>query len=76
MAARRPKLTDQLRREIRASGLSVYRIAKDCEIAESQLHNFLNENCGLGLSKLDRLADYLGLELRRGKHRRRGQGTT
>ena len=62
---KRLPLTEQLRREIRSCGLSVYRVAKDCEIAESQLHNFLQGKRGLGMAKIDRLAEYLGLTLRR-----------
>lgn len=62
---KRVPLTEQLRREIRSCGLSVYRVAEDCDIAESQLHNFLHGKCGLGLAKVDRLAEYLGLKLSR-----------
>ncbi len=60
---KRLPLTEQLRREIRSCGLSVYRVAKDCDIAESQLHNFLVGKRGLGMAKIDRLAEYLGLRL-------------
>ena len=66
--SQRLSLTEQLRREIRSCGLTVYRVAKDCEIAESQLHNFLRGKCGLGLDKVDRLAEYLGLRLSRGRN--------
>lgn len=57
------KISDQLRKAVRQSGKSVYRIAKDCGIAEPHLHFFLNKERGLGLDNIDRLADYLKLEL-------------
>lgn len=59
------KLSDQLRTAIRSSGKTIYRIAKDCEIAESHLHFFLKRERGLGIDKIDRLAEYLQLELRK-----------
>ncbi len=64
MAKRKP-LSDQLRDAIRGCGETVYRVAKDCEIAEPHLHYFLKRKVGLGLDNIDRLGDYLGLELRR-----------
>lgn len=64
MAHRSDQLSDQLRAAIRNSSLTVYRVAKDCGIAESQLHNFMYERCGLGVQKIDRLVQYLQLELR------------
>ncbi|MHC4602143.1 MAG: helix-turn-helix domain-containing protein [Planctomycetota bacterium] len=59
------KLSDQLRAAIRNSGKTIYRIAKDCGIAEPHLHFFLNGQRGLGVEKIDRLAEYLRLELRK-----------
>jgi len=59
------KLSDQLRIAIRNSRKSVYRIAKDCGIAEPHLRFFLDGKRGLGLEKVDRLAAYLQLELRK-----------
>ena len=70
--AKRLPLTEQLRREIRSCGLSVYRVAKDCDIAEPQLHNFLHGKSGLGMAKIDRLAEYLGLKLCRTRKVRTG----
>ncbi|MFC1738602.1 hypothetical protein ACFL1G_06100 [Planctomycetota bacterium] len=63
--AAKSKLSDQLRAAVRNSGKSVYRIAKDCGIAESHLHFFLNGQRGLGVDKIDRLAEYLQLQLRK-----------
>ena len=58
-------LSDQLRAVICDSDKTVYRIAKDCDIAESHLHFFLNGQRGLGVDKIDRLGKYLQLELRK-----------
>lgn len=59
------KLSGQLKKAIHSSGKTIYRIAKDCEIAESHLHFFLKGKRGLGIDKIDRLAEYLQLELRK-----------
>lgn len=59
------KLSDQLRAAIRNSGKTIYRIAKDCGIAEPHLRFFLAGKRGLGLDRIDRLAAYLQLELRK-----------
>lgn len=58
-------LSDQLRAAIRDSDKTIYRIAKDCDIAESHLHFFLNGQKGLGVDRIDRLGKYLQLELRK-----------
>jgi transcriptional regulator with XRE-family HTH domain len=62
MAARR--ISDQLRDAIESSGKSRYRIAKDTGISQAILSRFVNTQCGLSLDYIDRLADYLGLELK------------
>ena len=63
--AAKGKLSDQLRAAIRNSDKSVYRIAKDCGIAEPHLRFFLAGKRGLGLEKIDSLAEYLQLQLQR-----------
>ncbi len=67
MAKRSVPISDQLRAAIRDCGRTIYRVSKDCGIAESQLHNFVNGKCGVGLQNLDTLCDYVGLELRPAK---------
>jgi hypothetical protein len=63
--AAKGKLSDQLRAAIRNSDKSVYRIAKDCGIAEPHLRFFLAGKRGLGLEKIDSLTEYLQLQLQR-----------
>ena len=65
---RKSMLTDVLKRAVRQSGLSQYRIAKDTGILESSLGRFMRGETSLRLDKADLLADYLGLEL--GKKRK------
>ena len=71
MAKRRRKtLSDQIRAAIRDSGESRYKIAQMTEINESQLSGFYRGNRGLSLEAADRLAKYLGLEIRKRKDRK------
>ena len=77
MASKRPtKLSDQLRQAMDDSHLSRYRIAKDIGINESALGKFYNGERGLSTKMLDRLGEYLGLEIvqrRRPKQSKKGQ---
>ena len=71
MAKRRRKtLSDQIRAAIRDSGESRYKIAQMTEINESQLSGFFRGTRGLSLEAADRLAKYLGLEIRKRKDRK------
>lgn len=57
------KLLDDIRKAIKASGQSCYRIAKETGVATSQLSRFLNGERGLSVESLTVLCDYLGLEI-------------
>ena len=57
------KLSDRLRRIIDGCGQTRYAIAKSTGIAESTLSRFMSGERGLPMKTLDRLADYLGLEI-------------
>jgi len=61
-------LSDVLRKAIKDSDDSVYRIALETEIVNSQLYRFVNGD-GLSLSHVDTLVKHLGYELvkKRGK---------
>lgn len=63
MAKRKTSIADQVRREIKAQGLSCYRIAKECNLHESTVGRFVNAGGGLNIESLDRVARLLGLEL-------------
>jgi len=71
MAERRTKLSDQLRRAIADCGQTRYAISKATGIAESTLSRFMAGERGLPMKTLDRLADYLDLDIIAGKSRRR-----
>jgi transcriptional regulator with XRE-family HTH domain len=63
MAARRIRLSDQVRKAVDASGLSRYRIAKELGIAESTMSRFMAGKGGLSMEYLDALADLLRLNI-------------
>ena len=44
-------------------GVSLYRIAKECDLDDSIVYRFYHSECGLALSSVDRLAEFLKLEL-------------
>jgi DNA transposition AAA+ family ATPase len=58
------------------SGITRYRIAKDIGMNESALGKFYNGERGLSTTMLDRLGEYLGLEIvrqRQPKSLKRGE---
>ncbi len=58
-------ITDQLRDALGQSDLSNYRLARLCELDTSQLSKFRSAGRGLSLGSAARLADVLGLQLKR-----------
>lgn len=44
-------------------GVSLYRIAKACKLDDSIVYRFYHSECGLALTSVDRLCQFLGLEL-------------
>jgi hypothetical protein len=58
-------VSEQLRRAVRASGKTLYRVAKDTGISYAPLHRFLHGRSGLRMDLLDQLCSYLGLRLTR-----------
>lgn len=57
-------VSEQLREAIDTSGQSRYAICKALKIDQAQLSRFMVGQRGLSVTVLDRLCDYLGLELR------------
>jgi transcriptional regulator with XRE-family HTH domain len=57
------KLTDQLRQAIDDSGVTRYRVSKETGISESTLSKFYLGQRGLSMDALNRLGEYLGLEI-------------
>jgi len=69
-------LTDQLRRVVQVSGLTLYRISKDSGVPYAMLFRFAQDEKDIRLATADRLASYFGVQLtkpvRRRKWRRKG----
>jgi plasmid maintenance system antidote protein VapI len=57
-------MTDQLRKSIRDSGKTVNAIAVESGIPQPVLHRFVTGDRDLTVRTAQKLADYLGLELR------------
>ena len=68
------RLLDGIHDAIEASGKTRYRIAKESGIAESVLSRLMSRERGLSIDTLERLADYLGLEITIQPKRRRRKG--
>ncbi|MCH8044936.1 MAG: helix-turn-helix transcriptional regulator [Planctomycetes bacterium] len=67
MAKRRKKtltFTEQIRTAIETCGVTRYRIAQETDVSEAALSRFMTGERGLATSSLDKLAEYLKLELR------------
>ncbi len=67
MSATRKRKTDlatQLRRAIRDSGLTPYRVATDSDVDRAIMTRFVNGDRGLTLDTASRICELLGLELR------------
>ena len=56
-------LLDAIREAVESSGKTRYRIAEDTGIAQSVLSRLMSGERGLSIDVLERLADYLGLEI-------------
>lgn len=67
-------ILDDIRAAIKASGKTRYAIAKDVGISQSQLCQLMAGTKGLSVEAVERLAEYLGLEIEiRPKRRRKGR---
>ena len=67
-------LLDRIKAAIDASGQSRYQISKGAGVAQSQLSRLMSGERGLRIEALERLADYLGLEIIiRPKRRKKGR---
>ena len=64
------KLTEQIRKAIDESEQSRYRIAQDTGIDESALAKFYHGTRGLSQNNLERLFEYLGLQVLTEKKRK------
>ena len=63
MARKLKKVSDQLRVAIDSCGVTRYRIAQETGIAEATLSKFMAGKSGLSMKALDRLGEYIDLEV-------------
>ncbi len=66
MATKRTKLSEQVRQALNGCGLTRYRIWKDTGISQVTLSRFVSGERGLPMKTLDRLADFLDLNISSG----------
>ena len=68
------RILDDIRKAIKASKKSRYAISKDTGISQGQLSDLMAGKKGLSIESLERLADYLGLEIVARRKRRQEGG--
>ena len=74
MAKQRMQLSDQIRQAIEYCGRTRYAIWKATGISQETLSRFLSGERGLPMKTLDRLADYLELNIVTGRPRSKQKG--
>lgn len=57
------KIRDEIRKAIRDSDTTRYRLSKETGVSESHLSRFMSEERGVSLENIESLADALGLEI-------------
>lgn len=70
---RRIKLSDQIRKAINNSGMTRYAISKATGVGQDVLSRFMSRERGMELATLDRLADFLDLNIVVGEPRKAGK---
>jgi hypothetical protein len=66
MGRKRIRFSDQIRQAVDTCGKSRYEISKDTGIDQATLCRFMGHNGGLSIPVLDKLADYLDLNITTG----------
>ena len=62
-STKRQKVSDQIRKLLESCGQTRYRVAQVTRIDEATLSRFASGERGLSSNALDRLGDFLGLEI-------------
>ena len=63
MTTKQKPVSEQLRAAVLNADVSRYRMSKDLGISEAALSRFVNGAMGLSLSSIDKVSEYLGLEV-------------
>lgn len=67
------RMDDAIREAIKRSGQTQYRIAKETGIAQSALSRLASGERGLSTDAIERIAEYLGMEIVIRPKRRKGR---
>lgn len=73
MGKKRVKLSEQIRRAVDGCGMTRYAISKETGIDQATLCRFMSGERGLPMKTLDKLADFLDLNITAGKRKRKGR---
>ncbi len=57
------KVLDEIRKAIRESEISRYRISKEIDISEAQLSRLMAGKSGLSIDSLEKICEFLNLEI-------------
>tara|TARA_R100001594_G_scaffold125673_1_gene162752 strand:+ start:357 stop:581 length:225 start_codon:yes stop_codon:yes gene_type:complete len=63
MTTKQKTISEQLRAAISGADVSRYRMSKDLDISQAALSRFVNGAMGLSLSTVDKITEYLELEV-------------
>ena len=63
MTTKQKTISEQLRAAISEADVSRYRMSKDLDISQAALSRFVNGAMGLSLSTVDKITEYLELEV-------------
>jgi transcriptional regulator with XRE-family HTH domain len=55
---------EAIKKALKNKKISAYRMAKDLQISEGQLSRFLNHNDQMGKNNIQKMFDYLGIEIK------------
>jgi transcriptional regulator with XRE-family HTH domain len=67
MAKKRIPLSEQIRRAIRGSGMTRYRICKEIGLTQPSMTRFMADTASLSLATIDKIAELLDLNIVAGK---------
>jgi transcriptional regulator with XRE-family HTH domain len=73
MAKKRIPLSEQIRRAIRSSGMTRYRICKEIGLTQPSMTRFMADVASLSLDTIDKIAELLDLNIVAGKPRHKNR---
>jgi transcriptional regulator with XRE-family HTH domain len=70
MGKKKTKISDQIRAAIKSADVTRYRIELETGIDKATLSRFMSGKGGMSVETLDKLGEYLGLEVTKTKKKR------